>query len=1158
MVSGRKAYVSGLLLLLAAAACSAHAERLGDYNGDGKADVLLRHDDGSWRIHLMDGASAGPGVPVRMTSKLEFYWAGAGDFNGDGRDDVLLRRDDGVWLYYALDGSRVIREASGWANLTRNLDFRVVGVGDFNDDDRDDVLLRQPDGAWLYYPMDGRRVVAGEWGWANLPRDPDWRMAGTGDFDGDGRADALLRHAHEGTWRHYSMNGRRIVDALSTTTSLPRDMNWRFAGIGDFVGDGRDYALLRHLDGRWQYQAVEEASGVHVDLEPDWSWRLAGIADGDGSDDLLLRHDDGRWQWRRVAGDRVARGAAFTPTDADGWRIPTRPVFIPDTGLRKAVGDAVGKAQHESLRAREVAALTALRVERAGIRDLTGIGAATGLSKLDMSWNEIRSLRPLAGVAGLRELELFSNRVDDVSTLLYLPALEELTLGANGIEDIEDVAALTELTQLRGLSIQFNRITDVSPLVGLTELRQLNVEVNRLEDISPLASLTRLEVLDAAGNGVADIGPLRNLTGLTTLYLGDNAISDLSPLAGLTGLERLSLGGHALEDISPLSGLTGLTWLWISKSNVKDWSPLSGLTGLRSLGVPDNGIADISWLASMTTLGSLRLYGNEIHDIAPLANLTQLTYLSLSENRVSNVNALAGLTGLRTLWADDNRISDLRPLSGLTALSRLGLNNNEIEDISPLRHFTELWELWLRNNLIEDISPLAGLTHLNVLRLERNRVVDIAALEHLTNLDTLNLAYNRIADLSPLVNNPGLSDGDLVDVRGNPLSEESTATVVPTLVSRGVHVEAGTPARFELVHDDNVVVLHVEADLQTQDLYTGLPLDLYSTILYAHFEDAFDFVMFYSNLDDIDEHQHAHYYGVYSSVRNDTAGVGRGTFYDSRYGSRDKLKGVIHFPYNRALLSGPSLHEMLHAWANFTVPTAVGGHWGFSSAAGQLGGFELGNLVELGDSRYAAGRFGTFANGGNRPAYSPIELYFAGYIPPEEVPDLWVAADGKWVVEDGNFVRTDDGHAVFSADDVKTYSIEEIVAKNGARVPSMADAQWHFRVAVVLLTDDDHPATTEQLDLLSQHAAWFSRPANDEYYLHNFFEATGGRGSVTMGGLSQFRRAAPAAVVDLPPSFGVVPEPRATLIDGRCLPMSAIPLTVSERPGNRQALFVGE
>ena len=262
-------------------------------------------------------------------------------------------------------------------------------------------------------------------------------------------------------------------------------------------------------------------------------------------------------------------------------------------------------------------------------------------------------------------------------------------------------------------------------------------------------------------------------------------------------------------------------------------------------------------------------------------------------------------------------------------------------------------------------------------------------------------------------------------------------------------------------------------------------------------------------------------------------------FYDHRYGSVQTLKGVIHFPFNRALRSGPSLHEILHAWANHTIPTAVGAHWGFSSANGQLGGFDIGNLVELGDNRYVAGGFGTFANGGNTPAYSPVELYFAGYIAPEEVPDLWVARDGEWVVEDGDRVRTENGHGVFTASDVRTYSIEDIVAKAGPRVPSMGDAQWHFRVAVVLLTDDDHPATDEQLELLSDHAAWFSLPARDETHLHNFDEATGGRGTVTMDGLSQFQKASPTAVTGLPASFGVVPEPRVTLLDGRCLPLSA-------------------
>ena len=246
---------------------------------------------------------------------------------------------------------------------------------------------------------------------------------------------------------------------------------------------------------------------------------------------------------------------------------------------------------------------------------------------------------------------------------------------------------------------------------------------------------------------------------------------------------------------------------------------------------------------------------------------------------------------------------------------------------------------------------------------------------------------------------------------------------------------------------------------------------------------------------------------------------------------------MIHFPYNRALMNGPSLHEILHAWANFAVPTAVGAHWGFSSANGQLGGFDLANLEDLGGGRYAAGRFGTFANGGNGPPYSPIELYFAGFLPPEGVPDLWVAEDGQWVRgADGTRARTEAGSGIFEAADVRTYTVDDIVERNGPRAPAMGEAQWNFRAALILLTDDDHPATQDQLDTMSRHAAWFSQPGSDDRdWLHNFHEATQGRGSITLDGLAEVRRATAGLPAGLPASYGTVPPPHASLIDGTCV-----------------------
>ena len=83
----------------------------------------------------------------------------------------------------------------------------------------------------------------------------------------------------------------------------------------------------------------------------------------------------------------------------------------------------------------------------------------------------------------------------------------------------------------------------------------------------------------------------------------------------------------------------------------------------------------------------------------------------------------------------------------------------------------------------------------------------------------------------------------------------------------------------------------------------------------------------------------------------------------------------------------------MHTWANFVIEPGRP-HWGFSSANGVLGGFDSAELVRLGNGRYAAGSFGTL---GNDLPYSPIELYLAGLIAPEEVPDLWVANDGRLV-----------------------------------------------------------------------------------------------------------------------------------------------------------------
>ncbi len=213
------------------------------------------------------------------------------------------------------------------------------------------------------------------------------------------------------------------------------------------------------------------------------------------------------------------------------------------------------------------------------------------------------------------------------------------------------------------------------------------------------------------------------------------------------------------------------------------------------------------------------------------------------------------------------------------------------------------------------------------------------------------------------------------------------------------------------------------------------------------------------------------------------------------------------------------LHELMHRWANFIVEPAVP-HWDFTSANGILGGFDIANLVDHGGGEYSAPNAYTGGWAGNIKPYSPIELYLAGLIPPDEVPDLWVAEDGE-IVKIGGAGAPDD----FTASRVKTSTIDDVIAEHGSRVPDHTQSQKTFRAAVVLLVSEDHPATRKFLEVLSSDATLFSHPGDDRHDdWYNFYEATGGRATIAMDGLSRYKSNG-ASKRPAVRSFGTPPPP---------------------------------
>ena len=346
--------------------------------------------------------------------------------------------------------------------------------------------------------------------------------------------------------------------------------------------------------------------------------------------------------------------------------------------------------------------------------------------------------------------------------------------------------------------------------------------------------------------------------------------------------------------------------------------------------------------------------------------------------------------------------------------------------------------------------------------------------------------------------------------------------------SRAVTVGFGSTPQ---IYNDNVFVLPVEENVAA--LWTNFgnspPLQDYTARFYEHFNDEFDFLIFFLNVDLNNLVPGSINGAFFSHVKNDVRGIGRSIFSDnSSFGSAGKLQGAIFHNYDDpSSFRGTLLHELMHRWGNFVVPITSfpgGPHWGFSSSGGYLDCYDISNMIDHGAGRFSAPNPFYFRSS---EQYSPIELYLAGFIPPEEVPDFQTAEDGEWLLDErGDPVYDDNGYRMFTASGFKTHRIEDIIAEHGPRVPDHPQAQKDFRAAVILLTSEDYPATRERLERLSDDVFWFSRAGKDESGppVTNFYEATGGRGTITMEGLSQFQSRARAERL-APSSFGTQPPP---------------------------------
>jgi FG-GAP-like repeat/FG-GAP repeat len=282
-----------------------------DFGNDRKSDILWRNTSGEAYIYQMNGFNVASEASLGVVSN-DWKIAGTGDFNGDSKDDILWRNDNGLTLAWQMNGNTKVGEG---VIRSVSTDWKIAGTGDFNGDSKDDILWRNVNSGLTYiYQMNGYGVVTEGVVNNNVVNTlgADWNIAGTGDFNGDGKDDILWRNTSTGSAYVYLMNGLSI-GAQGEVRQVSGE--WSIEGIDDFNDDGKSDILWRNANTGQAYTYL--MNGISVASEgaigaASGDWNIIGTGDynGDAKADILWRNNDGSTlSWTMNGLNQLAQGA---------------------------------------------------------------------------------------------------------------------------------------------------------------------------------------------------------------------------------------------------------------------------------------------------------------------------------------------------------------------------------------------------------------------------------------------------------------------------------------------------------------------------------------------------------------------------------------------------------------------------------------------------------------------------------------------------------------------------------------------------------------------------------------------------------------------------------------------------------------------------------
>lgn len=230
------------------------------------------------------------------------------DFNGDGNMDLLWQNiSDGYLATWSLNGTSLMSSDLLSPNRVSDNNWRIVGTGDFNGDYKPDIVWQEQTQGWVgIWLMNGTTLLSSTTlspAARERVADTNWKIAGVMDLNNDNRVDILWQEQTQGWLVAWLLNGTTVMSSVALNPERVPDTNWKIVASGDFNADNKTDLIWQNM--ATGYLAAWLMDGLNlvesVLLSPryvtDVNWKIvaSGDVDKDGKPDLIWQDQSQGW-----------------------------------------------------------------------------------------------------------------------------------------------------------------------------------------------------------------------------------------------------------------------------------------------------------------------------------------------------------------------------------------------------------------------------------------------------------------------------------------------------------------------------------------------------------------------------------------------------------------------------------------------------------------------------------------------------------------------------------------------------------------------------------------------------------------------------------------------------------------------------------------------